>query len=76
VIKGVVIVEIKAPRGLDNGVLAVSGCQPGLLFNIGERNLAHRRVFPRQKVIDDLVNHQWLFVPERLKQENAQKEVV
>lgn len=76
VVEGSVIVEIKALRGLDNshlaqviGYLAVSGCPIGLLINFGERSLYHRRVFPPQKVINDLVNRQWLFVPDWLKEE-------
>ncbi len=74
VVDGAVIVEIKALQGLSNnhlaqiiGYLAVSGCSVGLLINFGERSLVHRRVFPPQKVIDDLVNRQWLFVPDWLK---------
>jgi hypothetical protein len=40
------------------------------LINFGERSLRHhRRVFPFRKVINDLVNRQWLFVPAWLKQE-------
>jgi GxxExxY protein len=73
-VEGAVIVEIKALRGLDNnhlaqiiGYLAVSGCAIGLLINFGERSLRYRRVFPPQKVIDHLVNRQWLFVPDWLK---------
>lgn len=69
-----VIVEIKALRGLDNshlaqiiGYLAVSGCSIGLLINFGERSLVHRRIFPPEKIIADLVNRQWLFVPDWLK---------
>jgi GxxExxY protein len=76
VVEGTVIVEIKALRGLDNshlaqiiGHLAVSGCPVGLLINFGERSLNHRRVFPPHKVTDDLINRQWLFVPDWLKQE-------
>jgi GxxExxY protein len=76
VVDGAVIVEIKALRGIDNshlaqiiGYLAVSGCLVGLLINFGERSLVRRRVFPPQKVIHDLVNRQWLFVPDWLKQE-------
>jgi len=71
-----VIVEIKALRGLDNshmaqviGYLAVSSCPIGLLINFGERSLRFRRVFPPKKVIDHLVNKQWLFVPDWLKGE-------
>jgi GxxExxY protein len=76
VVEGLVIVEIKALRGLDNchlaqiiGYLAVSGCPIGLLINFGERSLAHRRVFPPLKVTDDLINRQWLFVPDWIRQE-------
>jgi GxxExxY protein len=76
VIEGSIIVEIKALRGLDNshlaqiiGYLAVSGCFLGLLINFGERSLVHRRVFPPQKVIENLINRQWLFVPDWLKQD-------
>jgi GxxExxY protein len=77
VVDGVVVVEIKALRGLDNshlaqiiGYLAVSGCPIGLLINFGERSLRYRRVFPPQKVVDHLVNRQWLFIPDWLRQEN------
>lgn len=76
VVEGTVIVEIKALRGLDNshlaqiiGYLAVSTCPVGLLINFGERSLRHRRVFPPQKGTDDLINRQWLFVPDWLKEE-------
>jgi GxxExxY protein len=74
VVEGLVIVEIKALRGLDNshlaqiiGYLAVTCCPVGLLINFGERSLVRRRVFPPQKVTDDLINRQWLFVPDWLK---------
>jgi len=76
VVEGAVIVEIKALRGMDNshlaqviGYLAVSGCSIGMLINFGERSLAVRRVFPPKKVMDDLINRQWLFIPDWLKQE-------
>lgn len=76
VVEGSVIVEIKALNGLDNshlaqiiGYLAVSGCSIGLLINFGERSLRYRRVFPPQKVLDTLINRQWLFVPEWLKRD-------
>ncbi|HMN62405.1 MAG TPA: GxxExxY protein [Anaerolinea sp.] len=78
VVEGTVIVEIKALRGLDNshlaqiiGYLAVSGSAIGLLINFGERSLRYRRVFPPQKVIDHLVNRQWLFVPDWLKDDSG-----
>ena len=76
VVEGTVVVEIKALRGLDNshlaqiiGYLAVSCCPIGLLINFGERSLVHRRVFPPNKVTDDLINRQWLFVPDWLRTE-------
>lgn len=75
IVEGTVVVEIKALRALDNshlaqiiGYLAVSTCPVGLLINFGERSLRHRRVFPPLKVTDDLINRQWLFVPDWLKQ--------
>lgn len=71
-----VIVEVKAVRALDNnhlaqviGYLAVSALPIGLLINFAERSLRYRRVFPPQKVIDHLVNRQWLYVPDWLKNE-------
>jgi GxxExxY protein len=83
VVEESVIVEIKALKGLDNshlaqiiGNLAVSGIPIGLLINFGEYSLRYRRVFPSQKVIDHLVNRQWLFVPDWLKRENSDTENV
>ena len=80
VVEDFVIVEIKALRGLDNShlaqvisYLAVSGCAIGLLINFGERSLRYRRIFPPQKVIDHLVNRQWLFVPDWLKSDKEIK---
>jgi GxxExxY protein len=77
VIEGAIIVEIKALRGIDKshlsqviGYLAISACPLGLLINFGERSLAFRRVFPPKKVINDLANRQWLFIPDWLKQEH------
>lgn len=77
VIEEKVIVEIKALNVINNshlaqviGYLAVSGMPVGLLINFGERSLRYRRVFPPQKVIDHLVNRQWLFIPDWLKNEN------
>lgn len=73
VVEESVIVEIKALRGLDNShlaqviaYLAISGCAIGLLINFGERSLRHRRILPPKKVIENLVNRQWLFVPDWL----------
>lgn len=73
VVEEAVIVELKAVKGVDNshlaqviGYLAVSNCAIGLLINFGERSLQYRRVFPPKKVIDHLVNRQWLFVPDWL----------
>jgi GxxExxY protein len=80
VVEAAVIVEIKALRGLDNshlaqiiGYLAVSCCPIGLLINFGERSLRYRRVFPPHKVIDHLVNRQWLFIPDWLKGEKGEQ---
>ena len=76
VVEGKIIVEIKAVRGLDNGhiaqvigYLAVSGCPIGLLINFGERSLRHRRILPPKNVAEVLINRQWLFVPDWLKNE-------
>jgi hypothetical protein len=81
VIEGKIIVEIKALRNVDNshlgqviGYLAVSGCPIGLLINFGERSLRYRRVLPPQKSIEHLLNRQWLFVPDWLKQSDAGSE--
>jgi hypothetical protein len=41
------------------------------LIQFGERSLRYRRVFPPRKVIDHLVNRQWLFVPDWLKDSDA-----
>ncbi len=75
-----VIVEIKALHGLDNSHLAqvisylvVSGCPVGLLINFGERSLNFRRVFPSKNISGNLVNRQWLFVPDWLKYENERR---
>jgi hypothetical protein len=77
VVEEVVIFEIKALSGLDNshlaqviGYLAVSGIPVGLLINFDERSLRYRRIFPPQKVIDHLLNRQWLFIPDCLKNES------
>ncbi len=77
VVERTVIVEIKALSRLDNSHLAqvisylkVSGCPVGLLINFGERSLDYRRVFPSRNVSGNLVNRQWLFVPDWLKQDN------
>jgi GxxExxY protein len=76
VVEEKVIVEIKAVKTLDNchlaqiiGYLAVSALPIGLLINFAERSLHYWRVFPPQKVVDHLINRQWLFVPDRLKNE-------
>lgn len=49
--------------------LAVSCCPGDLPINFGERSLVHRRIFPPQKVIDDLINRERLFVPDWLTSE-------
>jgi GxxExxY protein len=65
VVERIVVVEIKALRGLDNshlaqiiGYLAVSCCPVGLLINFGERSLRYRRVFPPQKLVEHIINRQ------------------
>jgi GxxExxY protein len=80
VVNGTVIVEIKALGGLDNshfaqvlGYLTVTSCPVGLLINFGERSLAYHRIFPSATRVEYLVNHQWLFVPDWLKDEQARK---
>lgn len=80
VVENVVVVEIKALRGLDNdhlaqiiGYLAVSGCPIGLLINFGTRSLQYRRIFPPKNVADHGVNRQWLFVPDWLKENRNSK---
>jgi GxxExxY protein len=69
-----VIVEIKALKGVDNshlaqviGYLVASQCPIGLQINFGERSLKYRRVFPPHKVTQHIINRQWLFVPDWLK---------
>ncbi len=73
-VEAAVIVEIKALHGLDNShlaqvisYLAISGCPIGLLINFGERSLRYRRIFPPKKISEHLINRQWLFVPDWLK---------
>jgi GxxExxY protein len=74
VVEEKVIVKIKSLKRIDNshlaqiiGYLAISACPIGLLINFGERSLKYRRVFPPQKVTDHIINQQWLFVPDWLK---------
>ncbi|OGO29350.1 MAG: hypothetical protein A2136_02030 [Chloroflexi bacterium RBG_16_54_11] len=74
VVEESVIVEIKAIKGIDNrhlaqviGYLAVSCLPIGLLINFGEPSLRNRRVFPPQKIIDHLINRQWLFIPDGIR---------
>lgn len=76
VVEEAVVVELKAVKVLDNNhlaqvidYLAVSGIAVGLLINFSERSLVYRRVFPPQKVIEHLINRQWLFIPDWLKNE-------
>ena len=75
VVGELVVVEIKALKGLDNshiaqiiGYLAVTGCPVGLLINFGGRSLQWKRVFPPKNVTEHRVNRQWLFVPHWLKE--------
>lgn len=69
-----IVVEIKAVQGLTNnhlaqviGYLAVTQCPLGLLLNFAERSLRPQRIFPPTKLTDHVVNRQWLFVPDSLK---------
>jgi GxxExxY protein len=75
IVEDKIIVEIKALSNLDNthlaqliGYLAVTGCPIGLLINFGERSLRYRRVFPPKKVSEHIINRQWLFQPDWLKE--------
>jgi GxxExxY protein len=79
VVEEKVVVEIKALKGLDNshlaqviGYLGVSGCPVGLLINFGERSLKFRRILPPKKVVEGLLNRQWLFVPDWLKEQRGE----
>lgn len=74
IVSELVVVEIKALRGLDDshkaqviGYLAVTGCPVGLLINFGTRSLQWKRVFPPKDVAEHRVNRQWLFVPDWMK---------
>jgi GxxExxY protein len=74
-----VIVEIKVFATLHQKYLGqvitylnCTGLAIGLLINFGERSLRPRRVFPSPQTADFQINHQWLFVPERLKAERGQ----
>jgi len=74
IVAELVVVEIKALRGLDDshkaqviGYLAVTGCPVGLLINFGTRSLQYKRVFPPKDVAEHQANRQWLFVPDWLR---------
>jgi len=78
IVEGKVIVEIKAFATVHQKYLGQAitylnhtGLQVGLLINFGERSLRPRRVFPSPQAAEFRINHQWLFVPERLKAERA-----
>ena len=80
VVKGKVIVEIKTIQGLEIrhlaqiiSYLAVSRLPVGLSSNFREQSVRYLRVFPHQKVIDHLLNHQWLFIPEWLKNKGTKE---
>ncbi len=80
VVENTVIVEIKALKGMDNshmaqliGYLAISTCPIGLLINFGERSLRYRRVFPPRKVTEHIINHQWLYVPDWMREDSKKK---
>ena len=77
VVEDKIVVEIKALKGLDSshlaqviGYLGVSGCPIGLLINFRERSLKFRRILPPKKIKEDLINRQWLFVPDWLREDN------
>jgi len=77
VIEPKIIVEIKALNGLDNshvaqviGYLVITGCPVGLLLNFGERSLRYKRILPPSNVVEHQINHQWLFVPDWLRDQN------
>ena len=74
VVEEKVVVEIKALKGLDNshlaqviGYLAVSACPIGLLINFGLRSLQYKRILPPKNITEHKANRQWLFVPDWLK---------
>ncbi len=76
IVEDKVIVEIKAFATLHVKYLGQvitylnhTGLQIGLLINFGERSLRYRRVFPSPQTAEFRINHQWLFVPNRLKAE-------
>ncbi len=76
IVARLIVVEIKALKGLDNshlaqviGYLAVTGCPLGLLINFGERSLKWRRILPPKNISEHQVNRQWLFMPDWLKKE-------
>lgn len=76
IVARLIVVEIKALKGLDNshvaqviGYLAVTSCPLGLLINFGERSLKWRRILPPKNISEHQVNRQWLFVPDWLKKE-------
>lgn len=80
VVANLIVVEIKALKGLDNnhlaqiiGYLAVTHCKIGLLINFGERSLHWKRVLPPRNISEHQVNRQWLYVPDWLKQDDQLK---
>ncbi|MCS6861430.1 MAG: hypothetical protein NZT92_14030, partial [Abditibacteriales bacterium] len=48
--------------------LAMTGLPIGLLIDCGRRSLDFRHIFPPPDPKPYRVNHQWLFVPDRLKE--------
>jgi GxxExxY protein len=77
IVEDKVIVEIKAFANLHAKYLGQvitylnhTGLPVGLLINFGERSLRVRRVFPSPQAMEFRVNHQWLFVPDRLSRDD------
>ena len=80
VVDNLVILEIKAINGINNNhiaqvisYLAISGCPIGLLIDFGERSLHPKRIFPPKKFTQGLINRQWLFIPEWLKNDEKER---
>jgi GxxExxY protein len=74
-VEGLVIVELKALGWLRDehraqviSYLAMTGLPIGLLIDFGRRSLDFRRIFPPPDPEIHRVNHQWLFVPDWLKE--------
>lgn len=76
IIENKVILEIKAFATVHQKYLGQvitylnhTGLPIGLLMNFGERSLRTRRVFPSPPATEFRHNHQWIFVPDWLKEQ-------